>query len=72
MTIREMTAYQIVCDHCGRTEGDLGAEYSSWDDADDANEAWADATGELTRDQASRCIDALRADAADIQEEGQA
>ena len=43
MTIREMTAHQIVCDHCGRTAGDLGAEYSWWLDADDANEAWADA-----------------------------
>ena len=29
-------------------------------------------TGELTRDQASRCIDALRADATDIHEGGQA
>ena len=45
MTIREVTAYQVACDHCGRTAGDLGAEYSSWDDADDANEAWIDADG---------------------------
>ena len=45
MTIREMTAHQIVCDHCGRTADDLGAEYSWWLDADDANEAWADAYG---------------------------
>lgn len=43
MTIREMTAYQIACDHCGRTADDLGAEYSWWLDADDANEAWANA-----------------------------
>ena len=45
MTIREMTAYQIVCDHCGRTASDLGAEYSSWLDADDASEAWVNADG---------------------------
>ena len=45
MTIREMTAYQIACDHCGRTADDLGAEYSSWLDAYDANEAWVDAGG---------------------------
>ena len=31
MTIREMTAYQVVCDGCGRTADDLGAEYSSWE-----------------------------------------
>lgn len=43
--IRELTAYQIACDHCGRTAGDLGAEYSSWLDADEANEAWVDADG---------------------------
>ena len=45
MTIREMTAYQIVCDHCGRTAYDMGAEYSSWDDPGCANGAWADADG---------------------------
>ena len=45
MTIREMTAYQIVCDHCGRTADDLGAEHPWWLDADDANEAWANAVG---------------------------
>ena len=45
MTIREMTAYQVACDHCGRTADDLGAEYSSWLDAYDANEAWVDAGG---------------------------
>ena len=45
MTIREMTAYQVACDHCGRTADDLGARYSSWDDPDYANEAWADAGG---------------------------
>ena len=45
MTIREMTAYQIACDHCGRTADDLGAEHPWWLDADDANEAWVDADG---------------------------
>lgn len=45
MTIREVTAYQVACDHCGRTAGDMGAEYASWDYADDANEAWDDADG---------------------------
>ena len=45
MTIRELTAYQIVCDHCGRTADDLDAEYSLSDDADDVNEAWLDAEG---------------------------
>ena len=40
MTIREMTAYQIVCDHCGRT-----AEYPSRLNVDNANEAWAAAGG---------------------------
>ena len=45
MTIREMTAYQIACDHCGRTADDLGAEYPLWLDTDDANEAWVDADG---------------------------
>ena len=43
MTIREVTAYQVACDGCGGTAYDMGSEYSSWDDADDANEAWADA-----------------------------
>ena len=45
MTIREVTAYQVACDHCGRTADDLGTRYSSWDDPDYANEAWADAGG---------------------------
>lgn len=45
MTIREMTAHQIVCDHCGRTADDLGAEHPSWLDADEANEAWDDTCG---------------------------
>ena len=43
MTIRELTAYQVACDHCGRTAHDLGAEYSSWLDAYDANDAWVNA-----------------------------
>ena len=30
MSIREMTAYQVVCDHCGGTAYDMGAEYFSW------------------------------------------
>ena len=34
MTIRELTAYQIVCDHCGRTA-----------DVDEANDAWVNADG---------------------------
>ena len=45
MTIREMTAYQIACDHCGRTADDSGAEHPLWLDTDDANEAWLDAEG---------------------------
>lgn len=45
MTIRELTAYQVVCDHCGGTAYDLGAEYSSWLNADDVNERWIDADG---------------------------
>ena len=45
MSIREMTAYQVVCDHCGGTAYDMGAEYPLSDDADDANEAWTDADG---------------------------
>ena len=45
MTIREMTAYQTVCDHCGRTAYVMGAEHSSWDKPDEANEAWLDAEG---------------------------
>ena len=32
MTIREVTAYQVVCDHCGGTAYDMDAEYSSWDE----------------------------------------
>lgn len=45
MSIRELTAYQVVCDHCGGTAYDMDAEYPLSDDADDANEAWTDAGG---------------------------
>ena len=45
MTIRELTAYQVVCDHCGGTAYDMDAEYPLSDDAGDANEAWIDADG---------------------------
>ena len=45
MTIREMTAYQVACDHCGRTADDLYAEYYWWFNADEANEVWADTYG---------------------------
>ena len=45
MSIRELTAYQVACDHCGRAADDLGAEYSSWLDADDANERWISVGG---------------------------
>ena len=45
MTIREMTAYQVVCDGCGGTAYNMDARYSSWDDPDYADEAWADAGG---------------------------
>ena len=45
MTIREMTAYQVVCDGCGGTAYNMDARYLSWDDPDYANEAWADAGG---------------------------
>ena len=45
VTIREVTMYQVVCDHCGGTAYDLDAEYSSWLNADDVNEAWIDAGG---------------------------
>ena len=45
MTIRELTAYQVACDHCGGTACDMGARYSTWLNADDANEAWTDADG---------------------------
>ena len=45
MTIRELTAYQVVCDHCGGTAYDMDAEYPLSDDAGDANEAWIDAGG---------------------------
>ena len=45
MNTREMTAYQIECDHCGSTAYDLGAEHSWWLNADEANEAWLDADG---------------------------
>ena len=45
MTIREFTAYQIACDHCGMTANNMDAKYSSWDDPDYANEAWLDAEG---------------------------
>lgn len=37
MSIRETTAYQVACDECGGTADDLGAEYSTWLNADDAN-----------------------------------
>ena len=43
--IRELTAYQIACDHCGRTADDMDAEYPLSDDADEANEAWTDIGG---------------------------
>lgn len=45
MTIREVTMYQVVCDECGGTAHDMGAEYSSWDDAGYAIEAWTDGDG---------------------------
>ena len=45
MTIREMTAYQIECDHCGGTAYDLDAEYLPRLNADDVNERWIDADG---------------------------
>ena len=45
MTIRELTAYQVVCDHCGDIAYDMGAEYSSWLNADDVNERWIDFGG---------------------------
>lgn len=32
MSIREVTMYQVVCDECGGTAYDMGAEYSSWDE----------------------------------------
>lgn len=40
MTIRELTAYQIVCDHCGGTAYDMGAVYPLSDDID-----WIDIGG---------------------------
>lgn len=43
--IREVTAYQVVCDGCGGTAHDMGAEYSSWDDDGYAIEAWTDIGG---------------------------
>ena len=43
--IREATSYQVVCDGCGDIAYDLGAEYSSWLNADDVNERWIDADG---------------------------
>ena len=45
MTIRELILYQVVCDECGGTAYDLGTEYCSWLNADEANEAWLDADG---------------------------
>lgn len=45
MSIRELTAYQVVCDHCGGTAYSMGAEYSLSCDAADANEAWAEVDG---------------------------
>ena len=45
VTIREVTMYQVVCDHCGGTADDMGAGFSFSDDADDVSERWADAVG---------------------------
>lgn len=45
MSIRETTAYQVACDGCGGTAYDMGAEYSTWLNADDANEAWTNIGG---------------------------
>ena len=44
MTIRELTAYQVVCDHCGGTAYDMDAEYPLSDDAGDAKDRdhWRD------------------------------
>ena len=45
MTIRELTAYQVVCDHCGGTSYDMDAEYPLSDDAGDVNERWISVGG---------------------------
>ena len=45
VTIREVTMYQVVCDHCGGTADDMGAGFSFSDDADDVSERWIDVGG---------------------------
>ena len=45
MTIREVTMCQVVCDKCGGTAYDMGAEHSLSDDDDVVNERWIDVGG---------------------------
>ena len=45
MSVREVTYYEVVCDGCGRSTGDIDEMFTAWSDRDAATEQWVDYFG---------------------------